>query len=411
MSTVLPVPPRRILVVTLADLGDALLTTPALHALRQALPHAQIDVLTTPIGAAALQGAGNHENTPFFNDLIFFEKHRFDTLRALLQSANLHYSWQLWRRLHHAPYDACILLHPLTTWFGTLKYAALAWASGAPQRYGLNNGRGFFLTHRLQSGGFGAQHQVEYWQDLVALLSAPPTIPSPVFVPTAADQSAADLLLISQPPTLDAQSALIALHPGSGAYAPARRWSPARWAAVADALLEDDVGIVLLGGAEEASLRRSMLHAMQHADRVLDLGGRTTLGELAAVLQQCDLFIGNDSGVAHLAGSVGTPVVAVFGPTDPHAWGPYGGESWQAVTTWPNGVEILKSGPHHALHAAIACSPCIYRGHSLGTPNGCPDRTCLLRISVEQVLIIVREQLAMIAPNYQHVARYQEDTP
>jgi heptosyltransferase-2 len=401
MSTVSHNPPQRILVVTLADLGDALLTTPALHALRQALPYAHIDVLTTPVGAAALQQAGGETSTPLCDGFILFEKHRFDTPRALLEPTNMRYSWQLWRRLSRGAYDACIMLHHLTTWFGTLKYAALAWASSAPQRYGLENGRGFFLTHKLPSDGFGARHQVEYWQALVALLGAHPTLPSSVFVPTPADQHTADLLLapiqnLKRPKGTRIQN-LVALHPGSGAYAPARRWPLTRWAAVADALIVQGAKVVLLGGSEERDLRRSVLGAMQHANRVLDLGGRTTLGELAAVLQRCDLFVGNDSGVAHLAGSVGTPVVAVFGPTDPHAWGPYGGDPWQTVATWPNGVEILRSGPHYALHAAIACSPCIYRKHSLGTPHGCPDRTCLLRISVEQVLHVVGEQIGISA--------------
>ena len=416
---------QRILIVTLADLGDALLTTPALHALRRALPHARIDVLTTPVGAKALQGTGTgyplgvvpgeqgtgkQRTQQPFDELILFEKHRFDTPRALLQPTNLRYSWQLWRRLHRNPYDACIILHHLTTAFGTLKYAVLAWASGAPQRYGLDNGRGVFLTHRLHSDGFGAWHQVEYWQQLVALLGAQQTHATPTFVPSAADQHAADLLLAPlQPLTPSPQPPLIAMHPGSGAYAPARRWPPARWAALADALIADGMQIVLLGGAEEAEVRHSVLGAMQHADRIFNLGGRTTLGELAAVLRRCNLYVGNDSGVAHLAGSVGTPVVAVFGPTDPHAWGPYGGEPWHSVDQWPNGVQVLRSGPHRALHAAIACSPCIYRGHSLGTPNGCPDRTCLLRIGVDQVLHVVHKRLATIAPlQHQHAAHYQE---
>lgn len=409
MNTDRSVPPRRLLVVTLADLGDALLTTPALHALRHAFPHTQIDILTTPVGAAALHHASSDQGHPLFDDLILFEKHRFDTLQAMLQLANLRYAWQLWRRLRSGRYDACVLLHHLTTWFGTLKYAALVWASGALQRYGLDNGRGGFLTHAAHSHGFGARHQVEYWQQVVALLGAAPARPTPTFTPTADDHDAAQALLSPIQPlpcgkdlrgTLAPQPLLIALHPGSGAYAPARRWPPQRWAAVADTLIATGSTLVLLGGSEEDSLRRSVLGAMQHAEHVLDLGGRTTLGQLAAILQRCNLFIGNDSGVAHLAGSVGTPTVTVFGPTDPHTWGPYGGEPWQVIDTEPNGVQQLKSGPHRALHAAIACSPCIYRGQQLGTPHGCPDRTCLLRITPQQVVALVHEQLAVLSPTH-----------
>jgi ADP-heptose:LPS heptosyltransferase len=107
--------------------------------------------------------------------------------------------------------------------------------------------------------------------------------------------------------------------------------------------------------------------------------------------------VGNDGGVLHLAASAGTPVVAPYGPTDPHAWGPWAPEPWRCVRAYPNGVEVLRSGPHTTLKAAIACSPCIYRGMGLGMPNGCPDRTCLERITVTQVLETVRDRLAELA--------------
>lgn len=375
--------PHRILVVTLADLGDALLTIPALQALRQTFPAARIVALTTPVGSAALR------DQPL-DELIVFEKQRFNSPRALLKPDNLRYAVKLWRRLRAERFEACIILHHLTTWFGTLKYAALAIASGAARRYGLDNGRGFFLTDRAHDAGFGARHQAEYWLDLVGLVGAQAR-QTPTLIVTEAEQATAAKLLGSQDQT---KQPLIALHPGSGTFAPARRWPAQRFAELADALIEDGARIVLVGGGEEANLRRAVLNQMRHADAAIDVGGRTALGELAAVLQRCALFVGNDSGLAHLAGSVGTPVVAIFGPTDPRAWGPYGGETWRPLDGCDNGVEVLHSGQHTALKADIACSPCIYRGHALGTPQGCPDRTCLQRISVEQVLAVVRQQLS-----------------
>ena len=379
--------PRRILVVTLADLGDALLTIPALQALRHAFPTATLSVLTTPVGTVALR------DQPV-DELIVFEKQRFNSPAALLRPANLRYAVDLWRRLRAGRFETCVILHHLTSWFGTLKYAALAAASGAEWRYGLDNGRGFFLTDRVPDAGFGALHQADYWLAVVGLLGA--TAEQQVFermIPQADAATAAALL------ELDDQAAgagqpLIALHPGSGAFAPARRWPPQRFAELADALIEDGGRIVLVGGGEEADLRRALLGGMRHAAQVIDLGGRTSLDELAAVLKHCRLLIGNDSGVTHLAATGGTPVVALYGPTDPRAWGPYAGAPWQTRDRFGNGVEVLQTGPHSTLKAAIACSPCIYRGHRLGTPLGCPDRTCLQRISVEQVLTVVRRQLS-----------------
>jgi heptosyltransferase-2 len=96
----------------------------------------------------------------------------------------------------------------------------------------------------------------------------------------------------------------------------------------------------------------------------------------------------------HLAVAAGIPVLAIYGPTDPRAWGPWSPEPWEPVRGYPNGVDVLRSGLHTTLKAAIACSPCIYRGRGLGNPNGCPDRTCLQRITVDQVLATAIERLA-----------------
>jgi heptosyltransferase-2 len=385
--------------VKLAELGDALQISPALRELRRGLPDTRIDVLTTAGGAAVLRGMNLADR------LIIFDKHRFDRTAQLVQPANIWRALQLGRELRRAKYDAVLLFHHLSTHQGTLKYAAFCTAAGAPRRLGLDNGRGFFLNEKVLDEGYGVHHEVDYALRLARLLVPEAERHAPRLEPTPEDLRAATELLAP----LEGQSGpLIAIHPGSGAYAPARRWSTKRFAAVADHLIEAGARIVLLGGAEEHDLRRSMLAQMHDAGRVLDLGGRTTLHQLVAVLAACTLFAGNDSGVMHLAVAAGTPVLAIYGPTDPRAWGPWSPQSWQALHTFPNGVEVLRSGPHVTLKAAIACSPCIYRGRGLGDPNGCPDRTCLRRITVSQVFDTIVERLAELGaelPVFEHETR------
>jgi ADP-heptose:LPS heptosyltransferase len=399
--------PNRMLVVMLGDIGDALLTIPALGALRQSFSNTRIDALTSPVGAKVLQRfqkteqhvsehspdiyAGVDGAEPLLDDVVVLEKRPFDTPRALLSPANLRYIVQVWRVLRDRQYDTCLIFHHFTTWFGTVKFTILTAATGAKRRYGLDNGRGFFLTNAVRDEGFGAHHQAEYWLALAALAGAKVKDISKSLPITPDEERAAAVYLGST------SFRGIALHPGAGAFAPARRWPPQRWAELADALIDDGVAIILVGGPEEAELRRTIINTMRHRDAVIDMGGRTSLGLLAAILKQCVLFIGNDSGLAHLAGNVATPVVAIFGPTDPRAWGPYADQPWHVEQIFPNGVEVLAAGPHRALHSAIACSPCIYRGHRLGTPAGCPDRTCLRRIDVQQALSIVRHRLEAIA--------------
>ena len=347
---------RRILVVKLADLGDLLTATPALRALRLSFPTARIEALVTPGSATLLRGSDAVDR------VVPFDKFAFDRPPDAL--AALPRALELGRDLRSARYDALVLLHHLTTAYGTAKYAALALASGAPVRAGLDNGRGWFLTHRATDDGFGARHEVDYWLAVVGTLGA--TNPSPRLelpIPPEAEAAATERwtrLGLDRGPTA-------VLHPGSGAFSLARRWPPDRYAALADRLA-DELGLriaVLAGPAPgEVDLARTVLGAMRHPGSLLD--SVPTPRELAALLRRAALFVGNDSGVMHLAATVEAPIVAIFGPTNHRAWGPYPPDE-----------------PRHAVvREPLACSPCIHRGHSFGTPEGCPARTCLDLVSV-----------------------------
>jgi N-acetylglucosaminyldiphosphoundecaprenol N-acetyl-beta-D-mannosaminyltransferase len=109
----------------------------------------------------------------------------------------------------------------------------------------------------------------------------------------------------------------------------------------------------------------------------LDLTGKTTLAQLAGVIQSADLYIGADSGVMHLAASVGTPIVAIFGPSNPDAWAPWTPTSKSIV---------VRSAPE--------CSPCSYVRHSIGLREGCPARTCMRMVTVNHVLDAVQQILS-----------------
>jgi exopolysaccharide biosynthesis WecB/TagA/CpsF family protein len=334
---------ERILIVQVADIGDLILATPALAALREAHPGAHLALLTTAHAAPVVAGTG------LIDEIITFERQAFNSSRAFFRPANL-------RRilaLRGGRWDALIFLHHFTLRLGTLKFALIGLVSGARRRIGLENGNGWFLTERLPDAGFGARHQAQYWLDLAGLLGAATT---PRRAQVHVEQSA----------SLLNTSGGIVLHAGSGGYSLARRWDAAQFAAVADALhAETGKPIVLVGG------RGDDAQAVQAAMRApcIDLSGQTTLPQLAGVLSRAALFIGADSGVLHLAAAVGVPVVAIFGPSNPDAWGP-----WQ-----PGGhVTVVRSAPE--------CSPCSYVGHRIGLREGCPARTCMRMVTAAQVV-------------------------
>ncbi len=342
---------RRFLIVQLADIGDLILSTPALAALRDAHPDAHVALLTTAHAAPVLPSG-------LVDDVIRFDKHTFDSPKALLHPANLRQALALAWRLRRGRYDTTIFFHHFTTRFGALKFAALAWSADSVNRIGLDNGSGFFLTHRQVDPGFGVKHQAQYWLDLVGVAGADPS-PRPAQVNVAPSR-------LMERGSGGEVARRIAIHAGSGGYSTARRWDAAKFAAVADQLAADcDAEIVLVGTASDDA--PAVTAAMQTTPT--DLSGQTTLAELAAVLKSCDLFIGADSGVMHLAAAAGVPVVAVFGPSSAAAWGAWtpGGKS-----------TIVRSAPE--------CSPCSYVDHTVGLREGCAARTCMRMVTADQVV-------------------------
>jgi lipopolysaccharide heptosyltransferase II len=335
-------PPARILVVQWADIGDLILTTPALSTLREAFPDAHIGLLTSPHAAPIVEGGG----------LV-------DAIHTLPRHAKPWAMLSAFLKLRTERYDTLLLCHALTTRAGSWKYAALAHISGIPRRIGLDNGRGGFLTERLPDHGFGARHQAESWLALTAVLGA--------------DASARRAQVVRKPFALPEASKRIALHAGSGGFSLARRWSPEKLAQAAEVLAsENGAELIIVGGSGDDSAALGQALTLP----ALNLTGKTTLPELADVLAQCDLFIGSDSGVMHLAAAVGTPVIAVFGPSNPDAWRPWS----------PDGLStVVRSG--------VACSPCSYVGHALGARDGCAARTCMTLVTAQQVITAGRSLL------------------
>lgn len=358
---------ERILVIKLAGVGDLLTATPALRSLRRSFPQAHIAVLVSPGTAAVL------ERSPLVDELVLWHGFRDLSVEAALRAGSIAEAWRLLRRLRGSRYDAVLVLHHLTTRPGALKYALLALATGAPVRVGLDNGRGWFLSNRVRDEGFGARHEVDYC--LAVAQAAGAQAESGPLELTLSEQAVAQADRWLRPLPL---GPIFAVHPGTGSYSPARRWSVGNFAAVADQLTERyHAQVVLLGGPEEKGLAEEVATAVSH--RPLNLAGATTLQEAAAVLARCCLLVSNDSGLMHVATAVGTPVVAIFGPSNHRAWGPY----------------PLTSGRNRVVRVDLPCSPCLYRGHQVGRRYGCRERECLLRVTPAMAMVAVGEVLPL----------------
>lgn len=342
---------RRILLLLFGDLGDTLLTVPAVRAIRRRYPDARLTVLSKELPAKILGDLGLVDAT------IVVDKHLFDRPSSLAHPRSWLTLGRLWLRLRRERADTAVLFHHLVTRWGTLKFALLTMASGATRRVGIDNGRGWFLTDSVADRGFGDRHEAQYFLDVAALLDAegPLELEAPV---TAKDRAVARDLLAHAP-----DGPLIAVHPGTGWYGPGRRWSTQGFVQAAELCLGQSAGTcVIVGTCSEQVEANDAAEAL--GARAVNLCGKTTVGELGAVLERCAVTIANDGGVAHLSAAVGTPVVTIFGPSNDRAWRPLLGT-------------VVASN--------LACRPCFYRDFERGLPAGCATRECLALVTPRMV--------------------------
>ncbi|MFN8179450.1 MAG: lipopolysaccharide heptosyltransferase II [bacterium] len=289
-------------------LGDAVLATVVPPALRRAHPEASLDVL------APAQVADVYAGRPDVDRVVAFAPGReVDAYRS-------------------GGYDRA-LLAPVS--FGSAWRAARA---SRAKRFGFaTSGRGWLLAAALPKHEWRRdRHQVENYRALASLLGEPRETDAPQVVVAAPWREEAERLWSGR------ARPRVALQPGA-TYGPAKRWSASRFAEVARSLAARGCAVAVVGGAGDAEAVR----AVRDAAPVLDLGGRTSVGVLAAVLQSCDLVVTNDTGPMHLAAAVGTPTVAIFGSTSP-AW----------TRPWGEG--------HRVARRAVACSPCYRRDCRIG---------------------------------------------
>lgn len=353
-------------VLLFGDLGDTLLTTPALRAIRERYPDSHIVAVGKANPLSLVHDMGLVDGT------IEIDKHILDRPVSLLRPRAWLEAGRLVSRLRRERLDSLLMPHHLVTRWGAAKFAVLALASGAAERVGLDNGRGWFLTHAARDLGFGARHEAQYWLDVAAILDAQGEM---VLVPpriTGEDRRTAGKLLS---PLRPGSGPLIAIHPGTGWFGPGRRWPEDRFAETASILRGRlNARFVIVGGDEDAAAGHRV--ECRLGEGTVNLVRRTSLQELGAVLARCSLTISNDSGVAHLSAAVGTPVTAVFGPSNDRAWRPLLG----AVVA-----------------ADIGCRPCFYRDFQTGLRYGCASRECLQLVTPKGVADVAETLLQSYA--------------
>ena len=296
-----PARPARILLLRLERIGDLLMALPAIGDLRAALPEAEIDLA---VGSWNAEIAGHIRGIDRVHIVDAPWLARGDAGRRSSRLVTAALGWRTRR------YDAAVNLEP------DIRSNMLAGLSGARWTAGYRSGGGGPLLD--QAIDFQpAEHTADNARRLMsAVFGAVPVDTAPqLAIPDAAGRDA-DALLDGQP------RPVVAVHAPGGRLV--KQWPPERFAGVARRLIDSrGATIVLTGGPGDAGLVETVKAALP-VNRVVDGSRLSNLLTVAALLERCDLLVTGDTGPMHLAGAVGTPVVAVFGPSDPKRYAPRG---------------------------------------------------------------------------------------
>lgn len=330
----------RILITRTDRIGDVVLSTPALKAVRDKYPNAHIACMVRPYAEDIIR------DNPYVDEVVLYDKYGkhkslFGTLKFALT-------------LRKKRFDLAIMLHP------TNRVHMISYLAGIPERAGYDRKLSFFLTKKMPHLKHeGKKHESEYTLELLGMIGIRAK-EREFFVPVE-KKSIGKIERIFSEYHIGKGVPLVAVNPG--ASCPSKRWPPAKFAVLCDGLAEKfRARIVIVADRENKKAADLLANDMKHEP--VNLAGKTTVGELAALLSMCDLFVSNDSGPVHVASAVGTPVISIFGRKDPglspKRWAPAGEKSV-------------------FFHKDVGCDPCLAHRCKIGF-------RCLEAIGTDEVL-------------------------
>ena len=323
--------PKRIVVRGTNWIGDAVMTTPALSALRAAYPESEIVMLANPLVAELFR-----VHPAIDRVMVYDRKGAHNGISGFFSMA---------AELRRERFDLAVLLQ------NAIEAALLAFVARIPCRAGYTtDGRRLLLTAPVPvSQADKRLHHTAYYLELLRRLGIEGGDGRLCLAVTADEQAWAKSVVGEDP--------VIAVNPGA-AYGSAKRWIPERFAAVADQLAQRyQARIVLTGGPGEKEIGRDIASAMHHD--VINMVGQTSVRQMMALLANSRLLVTNDSGPMHVASAFDIPIVAVFGSTD-------------HTTTCPASERV------RIVRKETDCAPCLLRQ--------CPtDHRCMTAIEAQDV--------------------------
>lgn len=351
-----------VLIISAYGIGNALLFTPTLELLRRNLPHCQITALTFLKGEKEV-----FSRNPDVDRVLYCPAPRRFALWEKIA-----FVWKLRQLIRVKKFDVSLTAFPANRRESNLITFLIHARIRIGHKYRTKNFRNFGALHNVRLPIVIDRHDVEHNLALLRPLNINPTdaqrrLRFPV---SSAETRFAEQFL--QEHQIDTDNLLIGMHPGCKKADDYKRWPAERFQQLIAKLHSAyRARILVFGGPDELDLSHAIARKAQTpALAVTDL----TLGQTTALIQKCRLFVGNDSGLMHLAVAMDTPCIGIFGPSDPTRVAPYG-----------LGSRVVRK--------ELSCSPCAHALHNLGSPFKCIHgrQICLQELSVSEVLTGIRQ--------------------
>jgi len=337
---------KKILIVRTDRIGDVVLSTPVIKNLRIAFPNSWIAFMCRPYTKDILEG------NPYLNEVIIYDK--YGRHKGWFSSAK----FSLW--LRRKKFDWAIILHP------TNRVHLITYFAGIPFRVGWDKKCGFLLTKRIpHTKDKGQKHELEYTLDILREIDIKIIDKSLYFPIKEEKERYIEQLLKSRGVKED--DLLFVIHPS--ASCPSKRW-PQRHFSSLIRLLKEEFYPKIAVITSKSEIVYGQLLIEEHPD-LIDLRGRLDISSLSSLLKRANIFISNDSGPVHIAASLNTPVISIFGRNNqglsPQRWRPLGEKSFY-------------------LHKDVGCKKCLAHNCNKGF-------LCLREIKPEEVFDLVRKIL------------------
>ncbi|MCM8800410.1 MAG: glycosyltransferase family 9 protein [Candidatus Omnitrophica bacterium] len=348
---------KKILVVQLAGIGDLVMATPTLRALRNLFPCAYIGLLVLSRSADLIKGL------PYIDE-VFALDIRFTDIMSLFYKGAFLRVFKVLKELNRHRFDMLINLEEISSFKGALKMALLFWFIGSKYKVGRDtDGRGFFFNIKVEEKTQDKLHAVEANLRVAKRLGAEIKDKGLEIPLSFKERKAIEDLLRDN--NISPQELLIGLNPG--AFRPSRRWPKEYWIGLAERIIEEYKGKVIIIG--EIIKQKDLDRLKQEIKNNILIADKLSLKGLSALIERLNLFITNDSGPMHIAVAVNTALIAIFGPGDVDKFFPY---------TSPERYILLRK-PVDCLR------PC--------ERFSCRDLKCLRVITPEDVMQAVKKML------------------